>query len=62
MESIEDCEEVILETSGTITVLPREPTPIEISTAAIEERLRRIEGLLKELVSPPAEHGQPSES
>ncbi|MDR7535117.1 MAG: DUF421 domain-containing protein [Armatimonadota bacterium] len=44
--SIEDCDQVILETSGTITVIPRRPTAVEASTAAIETRLERIEKLL----------------
>ncbi len=47
--SIEECEEVILETGGTITVLGRRPTPVEASATAIDRRLARIEHLLAEL-------------
>lgn len=51
--SITECEWVILETSGTITVIPRRPTAVEASTSAIEERLERIERLLSELANRP---------
>lgn len=47
--SIRECEQVILETSGTITVIRRQPTPVEASTVAIEARLARIEQLLAEI-------------
>jgi uncharacterized membrane protein YcaP (DUF421 family) len=43
---LEDCAEVILETSGTVSVIPREPTPIEAANAQILARLERIETLL----------------
>ena len=43
---IEDCSEVILETSGTVSVIPRDPTPIEAANAQILARLERIEALL----------------
>ena len=45
----EDCAEVILETSGTITVLARQPTPEEILSSEILARLERIERLLTDL-------------
>lgn len=47
--SIDECQEVILETSGTVTVIPRRPTAVEASTEAIEARLVRIEQLLTEV-------------
>lgn len=49
--SVEECEQVILETSGTITVIPRRPTSLEAGTDAIEARLARIEQQLDALVS-----------
>jgi uncharacterized membrane protein YcaP (DUF421 family) len=42
----EDCAEVILETSGTITVLERQPTKEERMTEEILARLERIERML----------------
>lgn len=47
--SIAECKEVILETSGTITVIPRRPTAVEASAKAIEARLARIEQLLTDV-------------
>lgn len=47
--SLLECEQVILETSGTITVIRRQPPPVEASTVAIEARLARIEQLLAEV-------------
>lgn len=43
---IEHCAEVILETSGTVSVIPRDPTPVEAATTEILARLERIETLL----------------
>ena len=43
---IEECSEVILETSGTISAIQREPTPREIAVEEIMIRLDRIEALL----------------
>ncbi len=51
--SVEECSEVILETSGTITVIPKRPTTIESETQTIEARLTRIEELLVGLAQPP---------
>lgn len=51
MLSIEECERVILETSGTLTVIPRRPTALEAGTEAIEARLARIEQQPSELVA-----------
>ncbi|MBY0493839.1 MAG: DUF421 domain-containing protein [Cyanobacteria bacterium] len=47
--SISECAQVILETSGTITVIRRQPTPVEATTMAIDARLDRIEQLLAEV-------------
>ena len=52
--SIEECESVILETGGTITVLPKRPTPEEESHTEIEDRLGRIEALLVKLSAQPS--------
>lgn len=46
VDRVEACAEVILETSGTISVLARHPTVDEQVTAGIVERLERIERLL----------------
>jgi uncharacterized membrane protein YcaP (DUF421 family) len=43
---IEECAEVILETSGTISAIQREPTPRELAVEGIVARLDRIEALL----------------
>jgi uncharacterized membrane protein YcaP (DUF421 family) len=51
--SIDECEAVILETGGTITVLPKRPTPAESSNTDIEGRLGRIEDLLVKLSARP---------
>ena len=48
VDRIESCAEVILETSGTITVLALQPSPEEIETREILKRLERIEQLLTE--------------
>lgn len=53
VSSIEDCAQVILETSGTVTVIARRPSPSEASTAAIESRLERIERLLAGIAGRP---------
>jgi uncharacterized membrane protein YcaP (DUF421 family) len=53
--SVEDCAEMILETSGTITVIPRRPTAGEVSDAAVDARLARMEHLLDELVARPSQ-------
>jgi uncharacterized membrane protein YcaP (DUF421 family) len=44
--SIEDCDSVILEVGGTISVIPREPTAGQQVTRDIVDRLERIERLL----------------
>ncbi len=46
IDRIEACAEVILETSGTISVLARQPTSEELRIADITDRLERIERLL----------------
>ena len=46
VDSFEHCAEVILETSGTITVLARQPSRDELADQDIKERLARIERLL----------------
>jgi uncharacterized membrane protein YcaP (DUF421 family) len=46
IDRVESCAEVILETSGTISVLARQPTTEELRIAEITERLERIERLL----------------
>lgn len=51
--SINECESVILETGGTITVLPKRPTPEEFTHTDIEGRLGRIEDLLVKLSAQP---------
>jgi uncharacterized membrane protein YcaP (DUF421 family) len=43
---VEDCSEVILETSGTVSVIPRSPTPLEGALAEIVTRLDRLEAAL----------------
>jgi uncharacterized membrane protein YcaP (DUF421 family) len=43
---IEECSEVILETSGTISAIQREPTPRELAVEEVMIRLDRIEALL----------------
>ena len=48
VDQFEACAEVILETSGTITVLARQPTPDEVIMGDIVVRLERIERLLGE--------------
>jgi uncharacterized membrane protein YcaP (DUF421 family) len=47
--SIAECALVVLETSGTITVLARRPTATETGTGTIEARLERMEQLLAEV-------------
>lgn len=51
--SIDECESVILKTGGTITVLPKRPTPEESTHTDIEDRLGRIEDLLVKLSARP---------
>ena len=48
VDRFEACAEVILETSGVITVLARQPTPDELVMGDIVARLERIERLLGE--------------
>ena len=48
VDRFEACAEVILETSGVITVLARQPTPDEMMMSEIVARLDRIERLLAE--------------
>jgi uncharacterized membrane protein YcaP (DUF421 family) len=47
VDRFEACAEVILEASGTITVLARQPSPDEIMMSAVVARLDRIERLLR---------------
>jgi uncharacterized membrane protein YcaP (DUF421 family) len=58
VESIEECEQVILETDGTITVIARHPTAEETSFTDVQAHLNRIETLLVEIARgrPEAEH------
>lgn len=49
IERIEDCAEVILETSGAISVVQRQPTRSELAEQEIAGRLERIERTLEEL-------------
>jgi uncharacterized membrane protein YcaP (DUF421 family) len=49
IQRIQDCAEVILETSGAISVVQREPTRTEIAEKQLGERLDRIERLLEEI-------------
>lgn len=53
VSSVADCAQVILETSGAVTVIARQPSLSEVSTAAIEARLERIERLLTEIAGRP---------
>lgn len=53
VSSIAECAQVILETGGAITVIARQPSPSEASTAALEARLERIERLLTEVAGRP---------
>jgi uncharacterized membrane protein YcaP (DUF421 family) len=46
VDHFEHCAEVILETSGTISVLERQPSRDELAARDISERLERIERLL----------------
>jgi uncharacterized membrane protein YcaP (DUF421 family) len=48
VDHIEGCAEVILETSGVVTVLARQPTPDELMLTEVVSRLDRIERLLSE--------------
>ena len=48
VDRFEACAEVILETSGTISVLERQPSSEELAVREITERLARIERLLSE--------------
>jgi uncharacterized membrane protein YcaP (DUF421 family) len=43
---VEDCAEVILETSGTVSVIPRRPTRTEGILEEISSRLERLEAAL----------------
>lgn len=49
--AITECDQVTLETSGTITVIPRRPTPADAQGEPLDARLARIEGLLDSLVA-----------
>lgn len=57
VDRFEACAEVILETSGVITVLARQPTPDEVLMGDIVARLDRIERLLADRAP-----GTPAES
>jgi uncharacterized membrane protein YcaP (DUF421 family) len=48
VDSFGACSEVILETSGVITVIARQPGPLEQASQGIVDRLERIERLLAE--------------
>jgi uncharacterized membrane protein YcaP (DUF421 family) len=48
VDRIEDCSEVILETSGVITVIASQPSSSEQANKEIVARLERIERLLSE--------------
>ena len=48
VDRFEACAEVILETSGTISVLERQPSSEELAVRDITERLARIERLLSD--------------
>jgi uncharacterized membrane protein YcaP (DUF421 family) len=50
VDRIESCAEVILETSGTITVLARQPSSEEVKTEEILDRLERLERMLSKLI------------
>jgi uncharacterized membrane protein YcaP (DUF421 family) len=52
VDSFAACSEVILETSGVITVLARQPTPEEVISEEIVARLERIERMLSERGDP----------
>lgn len=52
--TIKECEAVIIETDGAITVLPKRPTPEESTHSDIEDRLGRIEALLVRLSARPS--------
>lgn len=60
VENLADVEEVVLETSGAISVIPRHPTDAEQREASIVDRLDRIESLLRQRAAPPA--GQDSQT
>jgi uncharacterized membrane protein YcaP (DUF421 family) len=49
--SIAECDQVILETSGTITVIPHRPTNLEAIKEAEDSRLDHIEQLLQEVLA-----------
>src|SRR5215213_1771633 len=62
VDRFEACAEVILETSGVITVLARQPSPDELANREIVDRLDRIERLLAEhSASGVREAGPPAE-
>lgn len=50
VSSIDEVEQAILETSGTITVTPRRPTREEAESERIQARLTKIESILNQLV------------
>lgn len=50
ISSVEECDQVILEASGTITVIPHRPTPVEEVLA----RLDRLEAMLSRQTRDPA--------
>jgi uncharacterized membrane protein YcaP (DUF421 family) len=68
VDSFEECAEVILETSGTITVISRQPTSDEQAEHDVVARLERIERLLTDrapasqetLIPQTAHHEAPS--
>ena len=47
---MEECEQVILEANGTITVIPRRPTAGELNVQAVSARLARMEEMLRTMM------------
>jgi len=54
---LEEVSRVVLETSGTISVLLRHPTPVEAAEGDLAARLARIEALLARLDRPAERSG-----
>jgi uncharacterized membrane protein YcaP (DUF421 family) len=52
VDHIEECSEVILETSGVITVIANQPSSSDLVRTEIVDRLERVERLLTERSSP----------
>lgn len=60
VSSIAECEQVILETTGTLTVLLKRPTAEEQSVSDLATRLARIEELLSSRPAPGPEGERPA--